>query len=61
MSNLAFSPILTPREMVLKGIFGGAYFGPNAGPTMTKELADFLKVDFLVQPELQLYKLWARK
>ena len=46
MSNLAFNPILTPREMVLKGIFGGAYFGVNAGPTMTKELADFLKVEF---------------
>jgi len=46
MSNLAFNPILTPREMILKGVFGGAYFGVNAGPTMTKELADFLKVEF---------------
>ena len=32
--------------MILKGVFGGAYFGVNAGPTMTKELADFLKVEF---------------
>ena len=27
MSNLAFYPILTPREMVEEGVFGGCYFG----------------------------------
>ena len=27
MSNYLFSPILTPREVIEQGAFGGCYFG----------------------------------
>ena len=43
---MIFNPRLTPREMFEKGIMGGAYFGPNAGPVMTNELLDILEEEF---------------
>ena len=46
-----FNPMLTPREMFQKGIFGGSYFGPNAGPKMKTELADILMDELIGIPQ----------
>jgi len=36
--KLEFQPQVTVRKMFSEGIMGGAYFGPEAGPTMNTEL-----------------------
>lgn len=43
MSELEFYPNISPREMIQEGVFGGAYFGPNAGPVISIEQKKLIK------------------
>ena len=44
MSNLQFRPIVTPRQVIEAGAFGGNYFGVDVGANLKdyKELFDFI-------------------
>lgn len=52
---LDFYPNTSPREMVELGVFGGSYFGPNAGPELGDEQEKLIKSIFK-GIDIDLYK-----
>tara|TARA_R110000744_G_scaffold19900_9_gene52338 strand:+ start:82 stop:594 length:513 start_codon:yes stop_codon:yes gene_type:complete len=62
MSQLYFNPMLTPREMVEMGVFGGCYFGVEVMNTSScdyQELFDYHFKD--LDPSLYLGKTYKKK
>ena len=52
---LKFYPNVSPREMVEQGVFGGSYFGPNAGPDFSQEQEELCE-ELFTGLDPQLYR-----